>query len=1411
MLFNISFDKYIHFLLYKTKKKQEKFFKCRKCFNFAAQKHKTNMKKYLFTPLFYLFAWLGCLPTIALADGPIEDGVYYISIPLREGYLGLGAYHNVDPYIYYVTDEQDKTADAYWVITNTESGYTIRNEATGELLVYTPDRVNQYYKYMTITEQPWGDGSEYWNIIEGSDGAFSVQSTMATSYYWNFRNDGTNMLGTYSGSSGSNWNERFVFHKKEDTPIPPVEHEWVDLDLPSGTLWATCNVGATSPEEYGDYFAWGEITPKKSNGTWGDYSWGTYKWMNSGQADWTQVNKYTFADNQTEACWYSNGTFIGDGQTVLLPEDDAATANWGSEWQMPSVEQIRELINSENTTSTWTTMNGVNGRLITSVRNNASIFLPAGGRRNGTQSQWEGSYGFYWPNVTDKTYSDRAYQFDFDASSISVVGSFDRYAGESIRPVRVKKKTENPYPSDQYTPYVFPDALHVYLSDGRIEAYPLNLVSSYREQNGQLVIETTFGQDYTYSLSEVDSTSTKKPDFPTFNSFKFNKNLNDQVFGTVTGEMEEDTVFVSLAAIGKRLTPTFVVSDFDSEVYAGGELQESMENRLRFDKDVYYLVCPIGCRILAADDDNSYAMHPYGRCVRVSVDWLTDRAEVPTIYINTVDGGSITSKDYYKDATIMIDGHDIFPSMEETPVQIKGRGNSSWSWPKKPYRLKFAEKMKPLGMTKGKSWVLLSNYQRGSMMSNAIGMKAANLMGASAANHIVPVDLYLNGEYRGSYNFTEKVGLSNNSVDIADESTAALLELDSYYDETFRFRSTPYNLPINIKEPDFNDTITVLTMQDVETSFNQFLRTLYDREDISQYVDVEQLCRFMMVNELTLNYEFYHPKSTFCYRENFLDRESKYIFGPVWDLDWCFGYEKYRDYFLNESTSNYWIDMPSMEARDFIRDLRWKYEPMNDLYMQLWEEFMQNDLQELLEYCQDYYDFAKNSLDLDNTVWNQYTDYAQQAQTAASWLETRAEKIYQDLVDGVRPYIPDPVEPIEFANDKLYTITCERGALVLSQDHTHLTTEQQRWDATEEEFQFAIITIGGQSYIYSPVTKQYLSYYDNGTWVDQLGTPITFDPNIPYGEYLYMMYCSDVSGHTLYFNHNTSVLVINNFSTPDPGNRFLIEEVGDFDPTEALELASQSLYAVTNRFIFNGEVIGTETYYLPYGAEPPSPSSDWTNAFVGFKKPANLPWQIEDDTTIDYQIEWYGPFNFSTSYDDAYWYNMTIRSDYYVGRQSWEPYYPSVVDETTLLTDPDYFWAFGGDPYHVKVYNYSTGFEQTLSYDSNEYAVMRPVDFAWDLLPNRDGFVLRLPGTPDTCINQYGGSNGPLKFWTDGRSLTDNGSTFRIIEANASDIASTFAKAANKAGGEAYNLAGQRVGEHFKGIVIKGGKKILVK
>ena len=197
-------------------------------------------------------------------------------------------------------------------------------------------------------------------------------------------------------------------------------YEWVDLDLPSGTLWATCNVGANSPEEYGDYFAWGETTPKES------YTPENYQF-------------YSY-DTSTDDCWVtkycqeSDDGYNGftDNLTELLPEHDAATANWGSEWQMPSLDQIKELLNSSYTTTTWTTQNGVNGYKI-SANNGNSIFLPAAGIYGNRGLALVGSNGDYWSRSLDKSFD--AYYLNFYSSHVGWTSN-NRCWGQPVRPVR---------------------------------------------------------------------------------------------------------------------------------------------------------------------------------------------------------------------------------------------------------------------------------------------------------------------------------------------------------------------------------------------------------------------------------------------------------------------------------------------------------------------------------------------------------------------------------------------------------------------------------------------------------------------------------------------------------------------------------------------------------------------------------------------------------------------------------------------------------------------------------------------------------------------------------------------------------------------------------------------------------------
>ena len=199
-------------------------------------------------------------------------------------------------------------------------------------------------------------------------------------------------------------------------------NHYVDLGLPSGTLWATMNVGATKPEEYGDHFAWGETTTKST------YDWSTYKWCEGS------------SNTMTKYCNDSSYGYNGftDDKTELDLEDDAAYVNWGAGWRMPSIDQISELINSSYTTTEWITVNDVKGQLITSKRNGKSIFLPAAGARDTSLLYNVGLYGFYRSRTLITSYPRYARYLLFNSNDV-VMDYNSRYRGQSIRPVRASQ------------------------------------------------------------------------------------------------------------------------------------------------------------------------------------------------------------------------------------------------------------------------------------------------------------------------------------------------------------------------------------------------------------------------------------------------------------------------------------------------------------------------------------------------------------------------------------------------------------------------------------------------------------------------------------------------------------------------------------------------------------------------------------------------------------------------------------------------------------------------------------------------------------------------------------------------------------------------------------------------------------
>ena len=272
---------------------------------------------------------------------------------------------------------------------------------------------DQQYFYVTVVSS-----NEVMGTVKGegnypTGAKINIMATPNTGFYFQQWNDGnTDNPRTITVTGDATYTAIF------DYCISGTAngHDYVDLGLPSGTKWATCNVGATKHEEYGDYFAWGETEPKTT------YNWSTYKWCNGN--DNTQTKYNTSSEYGTV-----------DNKTVLELADDAARANWGGAWRMPTDAEWTEL--RENCTWTWTSDyngTGVAGRIVTSNINGNSIFLPATGVRDNDDLYDAGSYGDYRSSSLYTDNPNDAWSVVFHSDYVDMYDC-DRYYGQAVRPV----------------------------------------------------------------------------------------------------------------------------------------------------------------------------------------------------------------------------------------------------------------------------------------------------------------------------------------------------------------------------------------------------------------------------------------------------------------------------------------------------------------------------------------------------------------------------------------------------------------------------------------------------------------------------------------------------------------------------------------------------------------------------------------------------------------------------------------------------------------------------------------------------------------------------------------------------------------------------------------------------------------
>lgn len=288
---------------------------------------------------------------------------------------------------------------------------------------------------------------------------------------------------------------------------------------------------------------------------------------------------------------------------------------------------------------------------------------------------------------------------------------------------------------------------------------------------------------------------------------------------------------------------------------------------------------------------------------------LYQLTNLPTVVINTDSAVDITSKETEINSRVYIISEDGTKLLEDSSTGVRGRGNASWGFPKKPYRLKFSEKRSPLNApAKAKKWTLISNYGDKTLMRNILAFEVSRRMGMDYTPYCHPVDLILNGEYKGCYQLCDQIEVAPNRVDITEMETSDtsgenitggyLIEIDAYaYGESSMFTSNR-GTPVTIKSPD-DEKIVEAQSRYIKDFYNAMEASVFasnytdQQNGYRKYLDLDSFLRYFLVGELAGNTDTYW--SVYMYK----DRSSGKLYtGPVWDYDLAFDNDN-RTYPIN--------------------------------------------------------------------------------------------------------------------------------------------------------------------------------------------------------------------------------------------------------------------------------------------------------------------------------------------------------------------------------------------------------------------------------------------------------------------------------------------------------------------------------
>ena len=364
---------------------------------------------------------------------------------------------------------------------------------------------------------------------------------------------------------------------------------------------------------------------------------------------------------------------------------------------------------------------------------------------------------------------------------------------------------------------------------------------------------------------------------------------------------------------------------------------------------------------------------------------------IPELTITTTDPSiaEIPSKDYYLEGTLAVNGRGGYEDYTGK-TEVKGRGNSTWGYPKKPYRLKLNKKAEICGLGKAKNYVLLANHLDPTLMLNSVAFKIGRLLELPFTNHAIPVDVVLNGIYKGSYLLTEQIEVKENRVDL-DENNSVMWELDSYWDDEPKFKSTAFNLPVMVKDPDLTTEQFEYWKKDFNAFTTQFAKEPLEGNSYVDMIDIESVAKFLITFNLVHNMEINHPKSVFLHKEG----NGKYVMGPIWDFDWAYDYEGTSNHFGRYNTPLFSSSMNGVGTaffQRFLQDSRVKA-----IYKRTWQDFKNNKLDALLQYVDDYAVMLKPSVERNSELWENTRSFDTKVKELKTWLRNRADYIDSEV------------------------------------------------------------------------------------------------------------------------------------------------------------------------------------------------------------------------------------------------------------------------------------------------------------------------------------------------------------------------------------------------------------------------------